>query len=138
MKKVQKINGHDVSYFVDSENKVVGALIRDCSRDVVDRLYSDFGLIMASNKKAHQRLYLPNVIKTIATCHPDDCFDVEIGMKIAEKRLRKRYWEKYSDRMGNCYGLLGSAISHIADEINSANDISFKINPSDCLNESMP
>lgn len=120
MKKIQKINGHPVSYFVNEEKRMVGAVIRDCWHDVVDRMYKEYGIIPSSNKKSHRRWLMPDVLKSVATCHLDDVFDIEEGKRIASKRLRKKYWLKYSTRMAFFAAWLIDVKKRIVDDADSA------------------
>ena len=98
------INGHEVAFYVDEPHRTVGAVIKNCARDVDIELFSDHGIsitVVSSGPdiKTPDAILLPNIMKAKAKCSPEDEFDVEIGKKIAYKRLRKKYWLKYCRRM---------------------------------------
>ena len=118
--KIQKINGHPVSYSVNEEKRIVGAVIRDCRHDVIDRIYDEYGIYPTCNKKSYTRWTMPDMLKSVATCHPDDVFDVEEGKRIASKRLRKKYWLKYSMRMAFFAAWLIDVRKRIVDDADSA------------------
>lgn len=99
MLKIQKINGHPVSYFVNEQQRTVGAIIHDCKYDVICDLYDKHNVCPSRPRANALDFTLPDTLKSIATAHPDDEFDIEVGKRIASKRLRKKYWLKYADRM---------------------------------------
>lgn len=104
MDKVYMINGNEVSFYCNEENRIVAASIKWCDWDVSNYIKKSFGLSfdLCDSAKRHVDVFeMPRVIKCVAHCHPDDVFDEELGKQIAYKKLRKKYWNKYAKRMFN-------------------------------------
>ena len=100
--KVWKINGHEVVFYVNEENRIVTATIKYCARDVLSILHKECGFDFNGFwdvPKQFDKIYLSATLKSIARCHPDDVFDVEIGKHVARKKLESKYWEKIHKRM---------------------------------------
>ena len=114
MDKVYSINGHEVNFYCNEENRIAKATIKNCDNDVLKGLNDDFGLkidhgLFAYTAERHlSKIKLPRTMSCIAHCHPDDVFDEELGKRVAYKKLRKKYWSKYAKRMYN----LGSIFVH--------------------------
>ena len=79
-----------VKFMVDEKNRVVTATIRDISSDAIKTFNkkfvihagNDFNLSIDSDK--YQKFMMPDYLKVVVHCHPDDTFDEKIG-----KRIRK-------------------------------------------------
>lgn len=129
MPKIQKINGHPVSYFINEQQRTVGAIIRDCRYDVIDNLYDEHNVSPALNRAITLAFTLPDALKSIATAHPDDEFDIEIGKRIVSKRLRKKYWLKYADRMCKFAAFIQDVSSTVIEDARNALGRSESIDP---------
>lgn len=98
-----KINGHEVEFYVNEENRIVTATIKYCANDVLYILHkaSDVNFCCFWDMpKQFVKAKLPATLKSVAKCHPNDTFDPEIGKRIARKKLEAKYWEKIHKRMG--------------------------------------
>ena len=98
-----KINGHEVEFYVNKENRIVTATIKYCANDVLYILQkaSDVNFqCFWDMPKQFVKAQLPATLKSVAKCHPKDTFDPEVGKRIARKKLEAKYWEKIHKRMG--------------------------------------
>lgn len=91
----RSINGHPVSFFVDQQHRTVGAVIKDTEKDAVKVIEDKCKWYYFGSCKTYDKFCLPMSFKAVAKCSPEDTFDVEIGMEIAYKRLKKKYMYKY-------------------------------------------
>ena len=96
MDKMDKINGHPVKYIVN--DNVVIAVIADCMNDVMTYVDDEYKIWLPIHN-VRQDIELPYVLKSIAKCSPGDVFNEEIGKRIAYRRLQRKYWEKFADRL---------------------------------------
>lgn len=104
MDKVYMINGHEVNFYCNEENRIVAASIESCKWDIDTSIWKNFGVHLDLYDTADRytdRFEMPRAMKCVARCHPDDVFDEERGKRIAYKKLRKKYWAKYAKRMYN-------------------------------------
>lgn len=131
---VKKINGHEVKFTSYPDNRVVIAEIRGCSDDVFHWLGTKCGLeypLFTSIKSPNYLIsvFMPNSLKAVAKCHPEDEFDQRAGEDIAYKKLQKKYWEKYSDRAQKLYEVLASVQSSLSEEIQKSTTKAESIQP---------
>lgn len=96
-----KINGHEVQYFVNEEKKTVTAKIINTRVDAWERFteISHLDYCWNVSKKTLFSFDMQSEMSCTAKCHPDDEFDVAVGMVIAYKKLQKKYWYKYANAM---------------------------------------
>lgn len=123
MDKVYKINGHEVQFYCNEENRIVAATIGSCKWDVDNALKNSFGLrfdLYDSADRHVDKFEMPSVMKCVAFCHPDDAFDEERGKCIAYKKLRKKYWGKYAKRMFNLSQILVGASAFCVNDAQKA------------------
>lgn len=126
MDKIYMINGNEVSFYCNEENRIAKATIKDCEDDVFDGLKDDFGLDVDHGIFTHtadrylSKVELPQTMSCVARCHPDDAFDEERGKRIAYKKLRKKYWAKYAKRMYNLRNILVNSATFCAFEAQNA------------------
>lgn len=126
MDKIYMINGHEVYFYCNEENRIVKATIKNCDDDGFEALKNDFGLnidhgLFTYTANRHlEKVELPRVMSCIAHCHPDDEFNEELGKRIAYKKLRKKYWSKYAKRMYNLRNILVDAATHCAFDAGKA------------------
>ena len=98
MDNMNKINGHDVEYIVNG--KTVIATIKNCNLDVDDYVYGICRLWIVG--KPSELIKLPDTLKSIARCSPEDEFNLEVGKRIAYRRLQQKYWNKVASRLTKC------------------------------------
>lgn len=123
MDKVYKINGREVEFYYNEENRIVVATIKYCAYDVLSTLYKNFGLDFDSwstSDRYIKKICLPVKMKCVARCHPDDDYNIDQGKKIAYKKLRKKYWKKYAKRMFNMSDIFVSASTFAANDAQKA------------------
>ena len=86
----------DVQFKVIEEKRIVIAKINYISEDAI-RIFNDKFLAHATSdlwvnaEWGDQKFYMPNSLKAVARCLPDDEFSVEEGKKIALKKLTEKY-----------------------------------------------
>ena len=100
--KVWKINGHEVEFYVNEENRIVTSTIKYCRYDVLNILRKEHDMNFCGfwdMPKQFAKVELPVTLKSVAKCHPDDTFDPEVGKRVARKKLEAKYWEKIHKRM---------------------------------------
>lgn len=110
-----KINGHEVEFYVNEENRIVTATIKYCKHDVLGILRKEHDMNFCGfwdMPKQFAKVELPVTLKSVAKCHPNDTFDPEIGKRIARKKLEAKYWEKIYKRMD----ILGDVFYDVARE----------------------
>lgn len=110
-----KINGHEVEFYVNEENRIVTATIKYCKYDVLNILRKEHDMNFCGfwdMPKQFAKVELPVTLKSVAKCHPDDTFDPEVGKRIARKKLEAKYWEKIYKRMD----ILGDVFYDVARE----------------------
>lgn len=126
MDKVYSINGHEVNFYCNEENRIVKATIKGCDDDVFESLKDDFGLnidhgLFTYTAERHlSKIEMPRIMSCIAHCHPDDVFDKELGKRVAYKKLRKKYWSKYAKRMYNLRSILVDAAIYCSKDAEKA------------------
>ena len=131
-----EINGHMVAFFVDEKNRTCGASIGFCKDDVQKQLLETTGMsiyFQSVDERTRESIQLPETMKAIARCAPEDEFSAEIGMQIAYKRLRKRYWEKYAKRMEAAVELLTAPLKALRMRGELAALIGASLDPLDVL-----
>ena len=100
--KVWKINGHEVEFYINEENRIVTSTIKYCRYDVLNILRKEHDMNFCGfwdMPKQFAKVELPVTLKSVAKCHPDDTFDPEVGKRVARKKLEAKYWEKIHKRM---------------------------------------
>lgn len=115
VEKVWKINGHEVEFYVNEENRIVTATIKHCKFDVLDILRKEYDMNFCGfwdMPKQFAKVELPVTLKSVAKCHPDDTFDPEVGKRVARKKLESKYWDKIRKRMT----ILSEVFYDVADE----------------------
>ncbi len=126
MDKIYMINGHEVQFYCNEENRIVRATIGGCREDVFEALHDDFGIEIdwwggcGTAKRFTDRVEMIGNMSCIAHCHPDDEFNEDLGKRIAYKKLRKKYWSKYAKRMYNLRNILVDAATHCAFDAQKA------------------
>lgn len=130
MERVSMINKRPVEFKVVEEQRVVIATLYGCELDAVDFFdeKSGFALVPFSWRKS-EMVAMPCSLKAVARCHSNDDFDPELGKKIAYRRLRKKYWEKYSDRLSKLSMIMQSAVNACNAEALRAVSIAADIDP---------
>lgn len=104
MSKARKIHGHTVIFSVDNNARKVTAKIYGCDADAL--------LYIKNVTKVHalepcDDFYMRNSYSASATCAPGDQFNVELGERIAYRRLLKKYLRYRNARIYKFYDFLG-------------------------------
>lgn len=86
-----------VEYKVMPEHRVVIATIRNITYDP-EHIFNDKFMPHASSKMYmnliyNQKFCMPDALKAVARCHPEDEFDAEKGKAIALNKLVEKYNE---------------------------------------------
>lgn len=115
MDKMNMINGHPVKYIVNGD--MVIAMIKGCCNDVTSYADDQYKIWFPIYNRKHHDVDLPDVMKGYAKCDPRDTFDEELGKRIAYRRLQKKYWEKFSDRLTKVSWILQEEHGNILKDI---------------------
>ena len=88
-----------IKYFVNEEKRQVIGLLSNCRYDAmrkIDKILDGTDFCCCYNEK----YLMPSEFRTVVTCDPRDEFNVEIGKKIAKKRLLDNYYKALDKRVG--------------------------------------
>ena len=88
-----------IKYFVNEEKRQVIGLLDGTRWDAynkISKMILETDFCVAPNEK----YMMPNEFRTVVTCDPRDEFSVEVGMKIAKKRIMERYYAALDKRIG--------------------------------------
>ena len=114
-----------VSYFVDENNGVVVATIKNCHYDAVDFINENFisnvrnCLWFGSTYKHSERYHMQDTYKAIAKCNKEeDAFDVEFGKRLALGRLTDKYHKSLNKRIHNFIEDLDKVLDDAEDYLN--------------------
>lgn len=104
-----KPNINMVDYVVNEEKRTVTAILcgtRDGARDLLRKMYNGQAPYAYGDAEVLIALELPNKFVATARCAEGDTFDVEVGKKLAKKKLLTKYdrartkaWYRYRDIM---------------------------------------
>ena len=91
----------EVKIIVNEEKRTVVAIATDCTGDAMNELLkcdSNAHVLLAINVGNNSgrpliadSILLPDTFVGIAHCHPDDEFDVNVGRRIALRKMHKAY-----------------------------------------------
>lgn len=113
------MNKERVTYKVFPEQRVVVAEIHECRFDahhIINQLACNvISSLHVSLLRDDERFLMDHYFKATARCHPEDEFDVEIGKKIALKKLTEAYHRSLNKHVANYMKYLVT----ITDNINS-------------------
>ena len=113
------MNKERVTYKVFPENRVVVAEIHGCRLDALhvvnDIINNTTSSIGVTANRLDERFIMDNYLKATARCHPEDEFDIEVGKKIALKKLTEAYHRSLNKHVANYMKYLVT----ITDNINS-------------------
>ena len=87
-----------IKYFVNKNKRQVIAILENTKWDACNKIckmIADTEFCVAPNNK----YIMPNQFKVTVTCDPRDEFDVEVGKKIAKKRVLKNYYASLDKRV---------------------------------------
>ena len=79
----------DILYCIDEEKRVCVVVLRGCAADAMGEFerYTGDSLWIPSS----ERFRLPDTIRGVAKCHPDDEFNAQVGSDLAFDRAYKTY-----------------------------------------------
>lgn len=87
-----------IKYFVNKQKRQVIAVLENTKWDAynkIDKMIADTEFCMVPNNK----YLMPSQFKVTVTCDPRDEFNVEVGKKIAKKRVLKNYYASLDKRV---------------------------------------
>lgn len=87
-----------IKYFVNEDKRQVIAVLENTKWDAcnkIEKMIADTEFCLAIGHK----YLMPSQFKVTVTCDPRDEFDVEVGKKIAKKRLLKNYYASLDKRV---------------------------------------
>lgn len=93
-----------IEYFINHEKRVIVAAICDCDYDFVRSVIHKFNFAFGSGiafSLQRGKYLLPKKIIARAKCHPDDEFDVGLGMTLAHDRVMEKYTVAFNKRLVN-------------------------------------
>ena len=97
MTELLKKEDSNICYYVDVEKGVVAAVMENVSESISTEIFhtcnewdNGIGFIKYTTWKD-----VPQKLTAKATCHENDEFDLETGMRIARKRLLHKYYRLF-------------------------------------------
>lgn len=87
-----------IKYFVNKQKRQVIAVLENTRYDAynkIDKMIAETEFCVVPNTK----YLMPSQFKVTVTCDPRDEFDVEVGKKIAKKRILKNYYASLDKRV---------------------------------------
>lgn len=87
-----------IKYFVNKDKRQVIAILENTRWDACNKIckmIADTDFCVVPNHK----YLMPNQFKVTVTCDPRDEFNVEVGKKIAKKRILKNYYASLDKRV---------------------------------------
>ena len=116
------MNKDRVIYKVFPENRVVVAEIHDCGWDaqkVINTLADNVSAsLFVAADRFDERFIMNYCYKATARCHPDDEFDVEVGKKIALRKLTEIYHRSLYKHVDNYMKYLSTAAENVQAYLN--------------------
>lgn len=91
-----------IKYFVNEKKRQVIGLLENTRWDAYNKICKmtrDTDFCVAPNEK----YMMPSEFRVVVTCDERDEFDVEVGKKIAKKRLLHNYYESLDKRVNKFY-----------------------------------
>jgi hypothetical protein len=88
-----------IKYFVNEDKRQVIAVLENTKWDAfnkIEKMMADTEFCLVPCEK----YTMPSQFKVVVTCDPRDEFDVEVGKKIAKKRVLKNYYASLDKRIG--------------------------------------
>lgn len=97
MTEILKKENSNISYYVDVEKGVVAAVMEGVRNSLQDEIFNecdgwDKGISFINYVNWTP---VPQKLTAKATCHENDEFDLETGMRIARKRLLHKYYRLF-------------------------------------------
>ena len=88
-----------IKYFVNEDKRQVIAVLENTKWDAynkIEKMMADTEFCLVPCGK----YTMPAQFRVVVTCDPRDEFDVEVGKKIAKKRVLKNYYASLDKRVG--------------------------------------
>lgn len=97
MTELLKKEDSNICYYVNVEKGVVAAVMQDVENSILNEIFDECN---EKNKNIFFINYVnwisvPQKLTAKATCHENDEFDLETGMRIARKRLLHKYYRLF-------------------------------------------
>lgn len=130
MKVIPADSRHRITYMYDKEacgvregksyKGIVIALMDDCTLDAFDDLFDNIKEILAINWKEFKlenSYKMKSSFKGVAYCSVEDNFDLKTGMRIARKRLLKKFHNDKRRVFTDVYNFIHPVDKALADMI---------------------
>lgn len=120
------MNVERVKYVVIEDKGIVKATISGCEHDAFDVFDSKFMLpstnylVLCCNEE-HERFNMPHQFSAVAKLHPEDEWNVEVGKKIALKKLSEKYNHSLDKHIANMYKTMKSVMEKAEIYLNDRN-----------------
>ena len=91
-----------IKYFINEEKRQVIGLLENTRWDAINKISKtimDTDFCVVPNEK----YMMPSEFKVVVTCDERDEFDVEVGKKIAKKRLLNNYYKSLDKRVNKFF-----------------------------------
>ncbi len=103
-----------VKIHVNEKQKVVVAVLEDCRLDAYNQLERSIPFdYFPDSLLSDETSDMPETIKAVARCHPDDKFDVEVGKKIAVDKVMVKYTNSYNKALTRVQTKIGKLVNQI-------------------------
>lgn len=114
------VSKEDVVYIVDEKKRKVVAYVEGTKYELVNFISENKGILpdWFDMPKLHDKLLLPNKFIGIATCSPDDEWNLEIGKLIAYHRMKTNMSKSFFKHAETYYKLMLKKINETVDLIN--------------------
>lgn len=76
-----------IKHYEDKEHGRVIAVATGCEFDAINKIMKRFQYVFDCADCGLEKALMPNTFKAVATCHPEDTYDFQIGRQIADEKL---------------------------------------------------
>lgn len=124
MDKERKICGHPVEFIFENSTRRIIAVIKGCTYDAIYYITDITGI-----DAMHENYKMRHSYRASATCNPDDEFDMELGRRIAYRRLLRKYLRYRNARIEWFCSYLGDCRKKLMLRYNNASFHASVIDP---------
>lgn len=108
-------------FFVNEEKRKVVCVLENTA-DAFENFADQNFPIFISNLNIWEKVQMPDKFIGIATCSPDDEFDIEIGEKLAYSRAKDNFNKCFFNRAEKFFHLVDDCLERSVDIINTYGD----------------
>lgn len=76
-----------IKHYEDKEHGRVIAVANNCEFEAIDKIVKRFQYVFDCGDCGLEKALMPNTFKAVATCHPEDTYDFQVGRQIADEKL---------------------------------------------------